>query len=94
MGNEIRKKQFKKDLIFSIIIIIALISLIIYVKVDSYNYHCSNCTIKFSSKMASQRFGNISYSEIDISAIELYYKFMNGSCPVTWDKMIGYVENG
>jgi len=83
-----------REILISLAIIMLLIILNIYFVKSSSNVECANCVVEFNSKMGSQTFGDMKYNKINMTAAGLYYGYMNGGCPVIWDKTQGFMING
>lgn len=84
----------KKQMIASVIVIILLLGLNWYLFYRATSYDCDSCVIEFKSKMGSQQFGNLSDNIINITAVDLFVKYMEGECPVIWEDTQGYMLNG
>jgi len=73
----------------SILICIILICLGLSFKMimESSQYSCDKCEIRFKSA----RFGSTDYQLLTYSVQELFDRYAAGYCSVSWDRVNGYI---
>jgi len=73
----------------SILICIILICLGLSFKMimESREYYCDKCEIRFKSA----RFGFTNYQLLTYSVPELFERYAEGYCAVSWDRVQGYI---
>lgn len=85
--------NFKTEVLVSIIIILILVGLIYKLEIDSKQYHCEECVVKFKHQRVEFANEDIIY-KLNMSAIELHEGFIEDKCPIIWDRVNGFMKNG
>ena len=87
--------NFKGDLILHLLIIIILIGLISYIKLDTEKYNCDECMVDIKWETTQSEWINDSYSyRMTFPINELYKSFIDDECLLIWDKVNGYIYLG
>ena len=72
-----------------IIIILIMLCFIFYLLLSSHNLSCTNCTVSFSTKKVFQT----NSQRLDFNMSDLFELTKTKKCPVSWDRVMGYVKN-
>ena len=77
----------KLKILLSISIILICLGLSTKMIMESREYSCEQCEIRFKSA----RFGSTDYQFLSYSVPELFERYAEGYCAVSWDYNQGYV---
>ena len=85
-----RKLSENQEIITISIVILIVIGMCFKLYFSSLSFSCDDCIISFKDRKPLES----RFREQNISAKELYQGFINGTCPIYWDKVNGYIKNG
>jgi len=72
----------------TLIIVLVIVNVLLFY--NGINLECGKCVIKFTNKRVSGVATN--FPTIEIGARELYDEWVEGKCPIKWDRNRGFYE--
>ena len=80
----------KRELIWDLVLIIIIIGLCFYIYIDSKNYNCKNCEVKFNTLEVVGI--KMDLPQINVTANQMYDYLIEDKCKVIWDCNNGYLR--